>query len=173
MYSIPPPNRKRRFQLRQKDLQSTQQRSVTEAPAKLAANFGALPRVVSRRGDSQKSKRSSTRKSPPRAIDGSQNPLSLCGIGYSAIGQGEIHHLQGGDENPQYSAELLVASSKSEDLTSQLHSRELEYVECDDLLVRATEPAASGRPRDAVTECQLNVASLVNEILQTVIVDPL
>jgi len=34
-------------------------------------------------------------------------------------------------------------------------------------------PAASGRARDAVPESELDVASLVNQIFQTVIIDSL
>ncbi len=113
------------------------------------------------------------RERAARTFDGSQNSLPHGGVEYSAVGQGEIRGSQNCDKNPEDCAELSVTSSKRDDLFSQLLPRGSENVQCDDVFVGATKPASSSRPRDAASNCQLDVARLIHQFLQPVIVDSL
>ena len=113
------------------------------------------------------------RERAARTFDGSQNSLPHGGVEYSAVDQGEFRGPQNRDKNPEDSAELPIASSKGDDLFSQLLPRGSENVQCDDVLVGATEPTSSSRPGDAASNCQLNIAGLVDQVLQAVVVDSL
>jgi len=46
-------------------------------------------------------------------------------------------------------------------------------IECDDVVAGVTDPATSGREADAVFDRQLDVAGLVHQLLELVVVDSL
>ena len=135
--------------------------------------LGTSPRVIACWRNSQESECCSMRERAARTFDGAQNSLPRCGVEYSAIGQGEVRGPQDRDKNPEDCAELPVTSSKRDDFFSQLLPRGSENVQCDDVFVGATKPASSSRPRDAASNCQMDVARLIHQFLQAVIVDSL
>ena len=140
---------------------------------KLASILSSPPRIVTSRRDTEESKGGTTGKRTPRAFDSAPDPRSCRGIGDLTVGQGEARGSQGRDENCKDGSKLSVPPPKIHDLSSQLVRRRTENVQRDDVVVRNAEPAPSSRPRDTLFYRQLDVAGLVDEFLEPVVVDSL
>ena len=138
---------------------------VLEVAARLT-----LPRMISRRRQADATECRSEWECFARTFDCAQDSLVLRPVRQPAIGKCHSEDLQENDDEAKHRDEPRIAASKRDDLSAQCLFARIHHIETDHLRRRAARPIAGGGWRDAVPNCQLGVAGLADQLLESVVV---
>jgi len=105
-----------------------------------------------------------------RTLNGPEQPLLPASVGNPNSIEREVDHSDCDDDEMEESKQSGHAASKKQHLSLKCLGIQVEYVDGDDLSSGLLQPTSSGRPRDAMSHGQVEVASGLDQSPKAMVV---